>query len=377
MNFKKATIGIFFAIMILMAMATFLLPKKAFSELENRDLEKAPKLSVDSLMDKTFMKNAEEFMADHIPFRSNFAQAKTKLELLSGKKEVNGVFITDKMLLENIAAPDAKTTASNIEAINGFAKKYAGRIDTQLMLVPTALEFYKNEVPPTAKLFNQTEYIKGVYDKLENVKTTDAYTAMVSSAENYLFYHTDHHWTSYGSYVGYTALAKSLGFKSATIDMFNVEHASHDFLGTLYSKVVYGEELADNIDLYHYAMGDVVTDVVLYTDKNTQTYPSIFFKENLEKKDKYTTFLGENRAVVEIKTKVDNGKKIIIFKDSYAHSLMQFLPLHYEEILLVDLRYLTSPLEEYANIGDYNQALFLYNVGGFAADGSFKQVPLL
>ncbi|MFZ2537599.1 MAG: DHHW family protein [Oscillospiraceae bacterium] len=376
MNFKKVTIGLFFTIIVLMSLATFLLPKKSFSQLENRSLARTPRLTADSFFDKSFMENAESFMADHIVFRGGFSSAQTRLEMLIGKREINGVFIAEDMLLENIQEPSEVITKSNVEAINKFAKKYSGIIDTQMMLVPTALEFYKVNAPPMAKVFDQTAYIKTVYDKLETVTTTDAYSSLASSTDDYIFYRTDHHWTSYGSYVGYSTLAKSLGLKPATIDMFNIEHASHDFLGTLYSKIIYGEKLVDNIDLYHYAQGDVVTDVIKYTDKNTQTYPSIFFKENLEIKDKYTVFLGENSPVVKIKTSVTNGKKIIIFKDSYAHSLMQFLPLHYEEILLVDLRYLHKPIEEYAKVTDYEQALFLYNAGGFAKDSSVKQVSL-
>lgn len=359
-----------------MSAATFILPKKAVSELENRDLAKAPKLSVSTVMNKTFMSDAEKYMADHIPLRSGFAKAKTQLELASGKREINGVFVTDEMLLENIQISDLKTTKGNIEALNSFSKKYENKIETSIMLVPTALEFYRMNAPALAKVADQTQYIKDVYNSLETINKADVFSSLASSASEYIFYRTDHHWTSLGAYYGYTSLAKTLGFKAASLDMFNIEHASHDFYGTLYSKVLCGEDLKDNIDLYHYTAGDAVTDVIRYTDKNTQTYPSIFFKENLEIKDKYTTFLGENTSIVQIKTKVENDKKIIIFKDSYAHSLMQFLPLHYKEILLVDLRYLTTPLEDYVNLQDYQQALFLYNVSSFTSN-SIKQISLL
>lgn len=376
MNFKKVTVGLFFTLIVAMSLATFLLPKKNFSQLENRNLAQEPKLTTDTLRDKSFMKSTENFIADHIVFRNHFSSAKTRLDMLMGKSEINGVFVDDKMLLGNTEQPNQTITLSNIEAINQFAKKYSSKVDVQMMLVPGALEFYKTNAPPMVKVVDHSEYIKSVYDELDNMNTTEVYSSLASSASEYIFYRTDQHWTSYGAYVGYTALAKSLGFKPATIDMFDIEHASHDFLGNLYSKVLYGEELVDNIDLYHYAQDVVVTDVIKYTDKNTQTYSTIFFKEYLYEKDQYKVFLGENSPVVKIKTSVTNDKKIIIFKDSFAHSLMQFLPLHYEEILLVDLRYLHKPIEDYANITDYQQALFLYSAGGFAKDSSVKQVAL-
>lgn len=374
MNYKKLSIGLFFAIIVLLPTATFLLPKDTFSEMENRMLAKPPNFSFNNFQNKTFMNDWESFISDHMVFRNEFASAKTKLELLQGRREVNGVFISNNMLLEKINEPTEAITNSNIDAMNKFAAKYKGKLETSVMLVPTASEVYTSQIPELVNVQNQTKYIKDYYAKLKNINTIDTCTPLAAVAENnYVFYRTDHHWTSYGAYIGYAAMGKQLGFKPVTIDMFNIEHTTQDFLGTLYSKVIYGEKLADKIDIY-YLKSEVVTDVIKYTAKNTQTYPSILFRENLEKKDKYTVFLGGNDPVVRIKTNVKNGKKIIIFKDSFAHSLMQFLPLHYEEIALIDLRYLNKPLDEYIDMKEYQQALFMYNMAGFVSDGTVKKV---
>ncbi len=371
---KKVLVSVFFGILVLLPMATFLLPKESFSELENRSLAKPPELSWSSVMDKSYMKDAEDFMADHIVFRNQFAKAKTDCELLTGKQEIGGVFIGSGMLMEDVAEPNARITRNNADAINAFAKNHAGRIETTLMLVPTASEIYPSRVPAFAQPIDQTKYIQDFYASLHQVNTVDVYTSLAAAESEYIYYRTDHHWTSYGAYIGYTALAKNLGYKAATADTFNVEHASHTFLGTLYSKALTGEEWQDIVDLYTYAAGDAVEDVVKYSARNTVTYSSIFFRENLEKKDKYTVFLGGNDPIVKIRTRVGNGKRIIVFKDSFANSLMQFLPYHYEEILLVDLRYFNGNLSDYVNLADYQQALFLYNVGNFTDDNSISKV---
>lgn len=376
MTFKKVTVGLFFAIIILFSVVTLLLPKQESSEIENRDLQQAPELSIDTLLNKKFMTQAETYLADHMVFRTAFAASKTQLERLAGKSEINSVFITEDMLLEKVPEPDLDITKANVAAIEGFAKKYSNKFPTSVMLVPTAAEIYKSELPSLSKQFNQTAYIKETYDSLKTAAGVDAFASLSSNADSYIYYRTDHHWTSLGAYIGYSALAKPLGFKASGLDRFEVEHASHEFLGTLYSKVVYGEELADTLDLYHSASGETVTDVVKYTQNNTQTYSSIFFKDFLSVKDKYSVFLGGNEAVMKIKTNVDNDKKLVVFKDSYANAIMQFLPLHYEEILLVDTRYLNQPLESYADLNEYNQALFLYNVSGFVGDASVKKVSL-
>lgn len=374
MGAKKLSIILFFSIIVILPIVTFIIPKKTHSEIENKKLAETPKLSLSAIQDKTFMNEVEMYLSDHLIFRNEFVSSKTLLELFQGKKEINGVFIDDKMLIENIDAPDSSITNRNIDAINKFAAKYKGKLDTSIMLIPTALEFYPGAIPNFAQPVDQTKYIQDFYAKLKNITCIDAFAPLSSASQEYIFYKTDHHWTSYGSYIGYTALSKPLGFKSATYDMFNIEHASYDFLGTLYSKVLYGEHLKDKVDLYHYSKGDCVTDVIKYTQKNTQTYSSIFFREKLNVKDKYGVYLGDNEAIVKIKTNVNNNKKLLVFKDSYSHALMQFLPLHYSEIVLVDLRYLNKPLDEFIDINNYQQALFIYNVAGFIKDTSIKKV---
>lgn len=371
---KKILATVFFAMLVIFPIATLLMPKESFSELENRALASPPTVSADSILDKSFMDQTEKYLADHIFLREPIAKAKTAIELTIGKREIGGVYVCDDRLIENIAEPDAAITASNAEAINAFAEKYGDMLPTTVMLVPTAAAINSDDLPPFAVTVDQAAYIRDFYNRLENVNTVDAYTALSANQQNELYYRTDHHWTSYGAYVGYTALAKPLGFKAATEDMFNVEHVSHDFLGTLYSKALTGEQFADQIDLYTFASGDPVTDVIRYVGKNKQTYSSIFFRENLDGKDKYTVFLGQNNALINIKTNVANGKKLIVFKDSYANSALQFLTLHYEEIAVVDLRYMNTPLSEYLDLAEYDQALFLYNVGTFTSDGSLRKV---
>lgn len=382
MNPKKLTVILFFAIIVLLPALTFILPKKEKSELENRTLQKAPTISSQNLLDKTFMTESEKFMSDHFVMRDRLVKAKTLMELAQGKREVNGVFVNNEMLIEKITTPTEELTNANADAINSFSLKYKDHIDTSVMLIPTAAELYPDNVPVFADTLKQNIYISDFYGKLQNVNCIDAYQSLLTETNKYLYYRTDHHWTSYGAYVGYKSMASTLGWRAASHDLFNIEHASYDFLGTLFSKVLYGEQLVDSIDLYSFAKGDPVTEVIKYdyTTKGEQVViseNSIFNREKLNEKDKYGVFLGENQAVVKIKTNVENGKKIVLFKDSYSHALMQFLPIHYSEITLVDLRYLNRPLTDYLDISEYDQALFIYNMAGFVTDESVKKASTL
>lgn len=373
---QRLTVLTFFLIILGVPIVSMVIPNETISELENRELATSPSISVESYFDKSFMEETNAYLSDHIAFREELVEIKTRIDLMLGKSEINSVYICDDRLIENVAQPNEMIMASNMEAINNFAEHYRDEISTTIMLVPTASQYYKDALPMFAEPIDQLEIISEFYDNLNPyINKVDVYTEMNSVAKTEdIFYKTDHHWTTMGAYVGYTSLSTSLSYTAQSVNMFNIQHVTNDFLGTLYSKTLYGEEFKDRIDLYHYGSRNVITEVMKFQGKTSQSYQSIFFDEYLSTSDKYAVFLGGNDAVTKIKTSVNNGKRLLIFKDSYANSLMQFMPLHYEEIVLVDLRYLNSPLDEYINISNYDSVLFLYNVSGFTQESSLAKL---
>lgn len=353
----------------------FAVPKPAFSEVENKYLAKFPKFSASTLLDKSFMSGFEEYAADHFPARPQWIELQTRSMLALGRREVNGVYITDDRLIEKIPEPDSQILAHSITAMEEFAGRFSG--STYLMLIPTAAEIYRQELPFGAPTLNESGVISSVYDALkDSLNTVDVYSSLAANRDYNLYYRSDHHWNSRGAYMGYSALSNQLGFTAIPLDLFDVEHASHNFRGSLYNKVVYDGVEADTIDLYSYADGSSVTNVSIFDGKEWTDHDGLYFREYLDRRDKYSTFLGPNQPIVTITTDCPTDKELIIFKDSYSHSLAPFLAQHYSKITLVDLRYLTSSFENYVDLSEYDQALFCYNVKNFTEEDYIRRVNL-
>lgn len=374
-NKLRANIVLFFALLILLPLATLLIPKKEFSENENRFLETFPLPTLKTVADKSFMNHAETYLSDHFALREQWIQLKNQLDILSNKKEINNVYLTKKRLIEHQTAKATDPLwQSNIDAMHSFVSKYS--LPSYLMVVPTAEGVYFDQLPKYAPYVNQKEVIDQIHKRIpakSGLTPIDVYTSLLAAKNQYIFYKTDHHWTSLGAYLGYFSSSKALNFSQVDLDSFNIEHASHDFKGTLYSKTLYDKCGADVIDLYHLTTSDPQTMVTVKSGSKVKEYNSIFFREYLDKKDKYAVFLGQNEPYVTVKTSVSNGKKLLIFKDSYAHSMVQFYMHHYEEITLVDLRYLSN-LEQYVNIYDYSQILFVYNFESIMTDANIGKL---
>ncbi|MGI5896053.1 MAG: DHHW family protein [Oscillospiraceae bacterium] len=374
---KKVSALVFFVLITGVLLLLIFLPKKEFSDNENRVLATFPELSFESITSGEFMKGFETYVADHFFLRDEWISAKTRTELLAGKKEVNGVFVLGDRLIQKCEDYDRTNVAKNVAAMKEFAENTG--IPTSVMLVPTACEIQKDLLDPNAPVLNQKMLIDSVYTRLsDSLSVIDAYTMLYSSKDEYIYYKTDHHWTSLGAYFGYSAASKALGYESIPRSSFNIEHASHSFLGTLYSKVIYDDMGPDTIDYYYYPSpkGVEVTTVTVNPGKNEKVYNSLYFREYLEQKDQYSSFLGSNQPVVNVKTDLAGGKKLLVIKDSYAHSLVPFLTQHYSEITMVDLRYINSDLSERVDLASYDQVLFVYNVETFAEDQNLPKLSL-
>ncbi len=313
----------------------------------------------------TFQQEAEEWLREGFPFRQQLAEMRSGLELLQGRREVNGVLIGKSRLLEKTPPLNSEGLAGQAEALNRFARRYP-KMEVSLMLVPTASAFYQGDVSLYADTANQSRYIQECASFLHRVNMVDAYGVMSAASGDSLYYRTDPRWNSYGAYTGYTSLAKTLGFRAVSPEQFNIEYPVSDFLGSLYYRAAWGKQFAEPIALYSYAEYEPVVDVERCFLAKTETYRSIFFREELEGADPLRVYLGEDCPVVRIRTNRDNGKRLLVFSEGTADGMMQFLPLHYEEIALVDFSQLGEKRwTDYLKPGDYAQALFVYQTVSF------------
>lgn len=366
--------AVFFAILITLPIVTALLPKKERSEMENKPLQKMPEISAKAVYNRSYMNDLETYVSDHFAGRVGWIKSKTVLETSLGKRERNGVYILKDRLVEQIPEPDYESIDKSISAINKFSVE--NDVPVFLMIVPTSAEIYSDDLPKNAPNPNQRDVINYVYRSFgKGVTTLDVYPVMESNRYRYIYYRTDHHWTTQGAYLAYAAAGKKMGYVPLPEDRYDIEHASDEFQGTFYSKALYDKVEKDTLDFWHPAEGEAAHEVSVTTryGEEPQLYDSMYFREYLGVKDKYSSFLGTNAPIVTVKTENEGGK-LLIFKDSYAHCYAPFLTEHYSEITLVDLRYIQISYKQLFDPEEYDQVLFLYNASSFMSDTDLRKL---
>lgn len=343
-----------------------LTPDKAFSESENRVLERRPSFSPGSLRSGSFAADYEQYVTDQFVWRDVWIGIKSGADRLLGKRESNGVYLgADGYLILSFQSPQEAEVEERIGAIHSFHQATPG-LRKYIMLSPTAASLLQDKLPAYAPVGDERAALDDVRQSLlPDIHFVDVYAALEGKREEGIMYRTDHHWTTKGAYYAYRALCEQMGIVPKEEAAFNIEEVTDAFYGSLYSKSGYRHLQPDRIELYLPKEESRIK--VEYAEEGKVTN-SLYERDNLDKKDKYAVFLNGNHALIRITTGHADGKRLLIVKDSYANSLIPFLTEHFAEIDVVDLRYYGESLTELAADRRYDDMLILYNIRTFVED---------
>lgn len=372
MKLTKYIVSVFLCVTLLSGLILFFISdKKEFSENENRMLEKFPEFSFDALQSGKYLLRLEDYMKDHLPARDALMKIKTQSQIIAGFKKINGVFIGDGRLIQKIDMPDSSIF---IECTNNLFSKINEDITTAVILVPTASEIYKEDLPDFAQCIDEKEAIDGIMSGINCDIKPDLITAFnnAKSGGN-LFYKTDHHWTTYGGMTAYSLFLESVG-KTAEDNVFDITTVSESFKGTLYSKVL-DDSLNDTISRYD--VSEVSFRCKSGNSPEDLKESDYFAPEYLSKKDKYAYFGNGNQPLIVLENEnCKNNEEIVIVKDSFANCIAPLFTADYKKVHIIDTRYMKKPkVSEYVNsIPEVSCVLVLYGLDSLNRNSGISRI---
>ena len=359
MKYHKILSGVFCGFLGLVLMASTILPDKSFSELENRNLSKVPEFSVESVMDGKFMADAEDYTADHIVGRDFWVALKAWCERLSGKQENNGAYFTsDGALINRVEEPDVDKLLESVGHVNKLVEKV--EVPVWFGIIPTAAAVRKDALPAGAPTADELAIIEELY-AASQAEELDLAGALLARKDQYIYYNTDHHWTSLGAFYGANAIFAGLGLEELELGDYTPVTVSEDFNGTTFSSSGVRWLSPDLIQTFVPEEGKKVT--AYFTGKPEEG--ELYVEEKLEVKDKYAFFLGGNQPLCVIENEGVEGEKVLVVRDSYSDSLAPFLSERFEEVHLFDLRYNLTPISQYVAENGIDRVIVLYSFSNF------------
>ena len=362
--------SVFFVGMFLLDCVT---PDRTVSELENTTLTQRPKVTAQILSSaglNRFFNDYTQYTKDQIPGRDAWISLQSFVETaLLQKTQSGGILLGGKGQMFDrtygLVSSEERTLPRNIAAVASLAARCPGKV--YVMVAPAASSIYPERVPAHAPLLQEESYLGqiqaaveqagGVYLPLED--------ALSAHKDEYIYYRTDHHWTTQGAYYAYSELCSALGLEP-------FDRAAHtavdvpDFYGTFYSRARTWNAQPDTLTYY-----DLDNPLTIYTvtgpgmPTEGQT-TGLYDLDKLDVYDKYAAFLHGNNGLSRVEG--DGEGRILVIKDSYANSFVPFLTANYAQIDVVDLRNYNYGLDGLIAENGYDQILVLYSFDSFKSD---------
>ncbi len=358
-------IGVFLTFIYGIAAGNVLSKDRTFSEMESRILAGMPDITIESVVSGKFMTEFETYVTDQFVARDRFIQVKSAGERIIGKKINNGVYYgKDGYLAGQVLSLNREQLNKNVNAVKNYSK--VTEAEVTFALIPGSVEINREKMPSSIPDVNQKEVIEEIYGELaeDDVNCVDVYSALWDNRDKELYYRTDHHWTSLGAYYGYRALCNATSVNAVPIEDYNKTVRSSEFYGTLFSKTGAFWLQPDSIVTYVEEEGIEVERF----DGNMTVKSELYVDDMLEKKDKYSMFLGGNQPLAVIRSGKTDLPKLLVVRDSYFDSMAPFMAEHYSEIHVVDFRYNRGNIEEYMKENEIGEVLIIYSLANFHED---------
>lgn len=355
--------------------ATSIKSPTKYSETENRILTQMPEVNLEAISRGEFETDYEEYLTDQFVFRDQWIGLKTAVERLLLKQESKDIyFAKDGYLIEKHTGSFSTQLAQrNIAALTTFVRQYGAQLGAghiSVLIAPNAVDMLQDKLPPFAAPGDGNNYLEQIKASLPEDTWLDSASVLREHTQEEIYYRTDHHWKTLGAFYVYQAWASEQGYHVPELADYKIKVVTDSFEGTIQSQL--GIQTAgDTIELF---FPDNAPTYTAYRESTGATEYSIYNYDALETKDKYAVFFGGNESFLKIRTDAENGRRILVIKDSYANCFIPFMLREFQQVDVLDLRYTNQKLSELVPTGEYTDILLLYNVSGFAEDLSISKL---
>ena len=264
-----------------------------------------------------------------------------------------------------------KGGAKFAEVINQYGATFGKQVNVYCMPIPTSTEFY---CPEEAAKFTKKQWpvFNSIFSSLSNgVKAVDIYSELAEHTEEPIYLRTDHHWAPLGAYYAARKFAEVAKVPFEDISTYE-EHVVHRFVGSMYgySQNIAVKKAPEDFVYYIPTGVEYTTTYVNYTldeefhvTGESKPYKSkYFFSFKDGSGAAYTTFMGGDIKLTKVETSAGNGRRLLVFKDSFGNAVPGYLFHSFEEIHVADFRYFTKDVVSYVDENRITDILFANSI---------------
>lgn len=255
---------------------------------------------------------------------------------------------------------NASGSSGYAKILSDFAAKYPN-VSVNSIIVPKCASFHSPD-DREDRFENHKSYINSTYAMMSGVKTIDAFGEMAKHRGEYLFYRTDHHWTSLGAYYASVAFCNANGITPRSIESYE-KVINTGFWGTLYTTYWGSSKKPDAWTDYTVGHLPAATYDFKFSYSESATEATVKGTAIKETAKTYASmFICGDVPFIDIKTSIGNGRKVIVFKESYGNAFVPYLIDYFEEIIVIDMRYSTASVKNLISKYGITDAIIINNI---------------
>ena len=328
-------------------------PNAELSKEERRKLEQIPNFSMTNILNNEYFSKWTDYLTDQFPYRTEFRELKGIVSLnLLQKKEENTVIQIEDSLYELNTTIDKKSVDRFTKILNKTLDTYNKSSNVYYSIIPDKI--YYVDDPKIPKL-NYEELVNQVKQEFQDY----SYISLFEELNIESYYQTDIHWKQSELENVIQKLKTEMNLSQTNYTWTKQEVSP--FYGALKSRIpnnIKGETIT-------YYTNDIIEEATVYNYEKQKT-EKVYQKENINNLDGYDVFLSGATSLLFIENeKATSHKELIVFRDSFASSLIPLLIPEYKKITIIDLRYIGS--DYLKNVSEINwqanaDILLLYSI---------------
>ncbi|MDL2235111.1 hypothetical protein LJC07_03015 [Christensenellaceae bacterium OttesenSCG-928-L17] len=344
------------ALSLLLLVGTVLLialPDETISKSERRTLAQFPPLRAEDFFGGDWTSDFETYLLDQFPFRDAMRGVKAgAVFYLFFQSDNNGIYLSDGHVFKINYPLDEASVQRFTEKLNTLYEKHMQDANVYYAIIPDKVQYAtvgeKHLRTPHEEILAKVQ--AGMNPEMQSINLYDTLTLSD-------YYFTDLHWKQECLQGVVNRLARDMNFTPAELkDMRTDSYAP--FYGAYYGQAA----LPMQTDTIYYLTDEAIATAIV-EDLEHPDVTEVYNIDRLGETDSYDVYLSGATPLITLKnTQMQNGRKLILFRDSYGSSVAPLLLSSYETVILVDLRYLSSNLlEDYVDFsGSDVDVLFLY-----------------
>jgi hypothetical protein len=364
-------------------------PDNSYSASEKRTLSRLPAFKADSLLNRAFFEDMNQYANDQLVLRDEMVK-------MYQRQQNSKVF--NAMLFENLLRPASSSNSENGTIVNDsrivsrlvlINKKWifpvpsktvnTKRIDASTAKLNEAVKLAEEQGTETYFVFNPSRtkalmHLYPAYLRTDSYgKSKQYFLSKLDSAVNVvdignkfdtfkkaelegMYLETDHHWNARGAFIAYQEMIEQISDRSPlfsdepmTLDDIHISQLTEGgFEGSYNNQInnVINPKKADRTIIYEPRTPFSFSHFEVINKDGSQTIKSFHdFYGYKRGRSTYTygsIYGGDRQKIVYENPQANNDLKVLLLKDSFMNPLTPYLAQHFNKLTVLDNRYYTE-----------------------------------